>query len=104
MGFSVWNDRNTCLSWDETLEWFDLLGIKSVPVLYDGIYDEQRIRALWSDKDWARSEGYVLRAADAIGYAEFKHKVGKFVRAGHVQTSKHWMHGQPIVPNSLQTR
>lgn len=24
-----------------------------------------------------------------------------FVRQGHIQTTKHWMHGQRIVPNKL---
>lgn len=38
LGFSVWNERNVCQSWDDTLEWFALLGITPVPVLYDGLY------------------------------------------------------------------
>lgn len=101
MGFSVWDDRNTCLGWDETAEWFELLGITSVPVLYDGVFDEHRIRALWSQRDWSRSEGYVVRHADRIGYGEFRTHVAKFVRAGHVQTVKHWMHGQRIEQNHL---
>lgn len=101
MGFSVWNDRNVCLSWDDTCEWLDLLNIVSVPVLYDGIFDEGTIKQLWSEKDWNNREGYVLRVADAISYGEFRHVVGKFVRKGHVQTVKHWMHGQRIEPNLL---
>lgn len=101
MGFSVWNERNVCLGWDETLEWFDLLGITPVPVLYDGIFDELAIRRLWSARDWANREGYVMRLAEPIPYGDFRHKVGKFVRKGHVQAVKHWMHGQPIKPNGL---
>lgn len=102
MGFSIWNERNVCLSWDETVEWFDLLGVTPVPVLYDGIYDEKVIRALWSEKDWDTREGYVVRVADAISYGEFRKCVGKFVRSGHVQTAKHWMFGQRIEPNGLK--
>lgn len=101
MGFSVWDERNVCLPWDETQEWFNLLGITSVPVLYDGQFNEPVIRALWQQSKADRVEGYVIRVAGAIGYGEFRHKVGKFVRAGHVQTVKHWMHGQPIRPNQL---
>jgi len=101
MGFSVWNERNICLSWDETLEWLELIGITPVPAMYDGIFDEKIIRNLWNDKDWDNSEGYVMRVADAIEYGEFRHKVAKFVRNGHIQTIKHWMHGQPIEPNKL---
>lgn len=101
MGFSVWNERNVCLDWDSTKEWFALLGITSVPVLYDGVFDERVIRSLWTARDWGRSEGYVLRVADAIPYGDFRRGVAKFVRKNHVQTVKHWMHGQPIKPNKL---
>ena len=102
LGFSIWNDRNVCLAWDETLEWFELLGITPVPVLYDGPWNECLIRKLWSDRDWGIVEGYVGRIAGEISYAEFRQLCGKFVRKGHVQTSKHWMHGQPIVPNKMR--
>jgi len=102
MGFSLWNERNVRRGWDETKAWFELLGIVSVPVLYDGIYDERLIRALYDSKrDWARSEGYVITLADPISYAQFRTCVAKVVRANHVQTTAHWMHGQRIVPNGL---
>ena len=101
MGFSLWNEYNICLPWDETLEWFHLLGVTPVPVLYDGPFDEALIRGIWNDSRWDASEGYVVRVADAIPYAEFRGLVGKFVRRGHVQTNKHWMHGQRIEPNGL---
>lgn len=100
MGFSIWNDRNVCLSWDETMEWFNLLGVVPVPVLYDGIYEKVPMSAFPTRMDIC--EGYVLRVADEIPYADFRKLVGKYVRANHVQTVKHWMHGQPIVPNGLK--
>lgn len=103
MGFSVWTERNVCLGWDETQEWFALMGITPVPVLYDGIFDEKMIRQLWNAKEWERREGYVVRLAGEIGYGEFRHKVGKFVRKNHVQTVKHWMHGQRIERNLMAT-
>lgn len=102
LGFQVWNERNVCLSWDDTLEWFSLLGITPVDVLYDGLFDERAIRALYDSKrDWATREGYVVRAAEAFGYGQYRSHVAKFVRRGHVQTNKHWMHGQRIVRNGL---
>jgi len=105
MGFSVWNDRNLCLGWDETLEWFELLGIEPVPVLYDGVFDEKRIRTLYDEKrDWDRVEGYVLRVADEFSYRDFPRSVAKYVRSNHVQTVKHWMHGKPAEPNGLAAR
>lgn len=101
MGFSLWNERNVCLDWDATQDWFELLGVQSVPVLYDGIFDEKAIRALWTAEQWGSCEGYVIRLADEIPYGEFRHKVAKFVRKDHVQTAKHWMHGQPIEKNLI---
>lgn len=101
MGFSIWDEHNHCRPWDETLEWFELMSITPVPTLYDGIYDENTIKSLWSEAQWGAIEGYVMRTADAIAYSDFKHKVAKFVRKGHVQTAKHWMHGQRIEKNSL---
>jgi hypothetical protein len=34
--FSIWNEQNA-LSWDETVEWAELLGLFTVPVLWRGI-------------------------------------------------------------------
>lgn len=102
LGFSVWNDKNICLSWDETLEWFSLLGLKPVEVLYRGEYNETLIKSLENELDFKKDEGYVLRVADSFSYSEFRTYVGKFVRENHVQTAKHWMHGQRVIPNKLR--
>lgn len=102
MGFSIWNEANECLPWDETLEWFELLGIHPVPVLFDGLYDERTLRKLHQPViDGQEQEGWVLRLAQGFSYGAFRTAMAKFVRAGHVQTTKHWMHGQPVVPNRL---
>jgi hypothetical protein len=101
MGFSIWDEHNYCLGWNETLEWFALMGITPVPVLYDGIFDEKAIRALWSERDRDTTEGYVIRLAESFGYGEFRHKAAKFVRSGHVQTAKHWMYGQKVERNLI---
>jgi hypothetical protein len=101
LAFSIWDDKNICQSWDDTVEWYKLLDVISVPVLYDGIYDEKLIRSLYNEKDWEQSEGYVIRVADAFPYSEFRQNVAKYVRRGHVQTVKHWMYGQQLEKNSL---
>ena len=41
--FSIWID-NICLSWDETIEYAEILGLEIVQVIYDGIYDENKIK------------------------------------------------------------
>ncbi len=101
MGFSIWNDLNVCLSWEETLEWFQLLGITPVPVIYYDVFDEDKIRNL--RLNYERDEGYVLRVADSFHYKDFRHNVGKYVRKNHVsQDNHHWMH-KAIIPNKLKT-
>lgn len=101
-GFAIWDDTNTCLSWDETKEWFQLLDLIHVPVLYDGIFDLDILRQIEQDMDPQQFEGYVLRVADSFHYSQFHHSVFKYVRQGHVQTTKHWKEGQPVVPNQLK--
>lgn len=101
LGFSVWNENNVCLSWEETKFWFDLLGITPVRELYVGPFDEARIVELQKSLDKTSVEGYVVRSAKEFQYSEFANNVAKFVRPNHVQTDKHWMHSS-IVPNKLK--
>lgn len=103
-GFSIWNSNNEMLSWDETLEWFDLLGIEPVPVLYRGPWNEGLLKNLWEPvADGNECEGYVVRDTGTIRYCEFRYKVGKFVRYNHIQTNKHWLLGKAVIPNNLKT-
>ncbi len=101
-GFSVWQGL-TCLAWDDTIEWFELLGIQPVEVRYDGIYDETKIKACFSDQDWNVCEGYVIRLADKFEYREFRNSVAKFVRRNHLTTSPHnWLHTNNFTINQLR--
>jgi len=98
---SVWNDRNVCLSWNDTCEWSELFGLRTVPVLYEGPWDERAVRACQKDSlGGDPCEGYVVRAASEFHYREFRRKVGKYVRKNHVQTHGHWMRS-PLVKNGL---
>lgn len=101
MGFSVWNEFNSCLDWDTTVEYFELFGITPVKVIYDGLWDESAIRKLHATLDTEKDEGFVIRVADSFHYDYFGTSVAKFVRKGHVQTDKHWRH-QELVPNILK--
>lgn len=100
-GFSVWDDDNICLGWDETLEYFNLMGVTPVRTLYRGLYDEELIKHLWDESQRDVCEGNVTRIVDAIHYKDFPKYVGKFVRKGHVQTDEHWM-TKEIIPNRLR--
>jgi hypothetical protein len=102
LGFSMWNSDNVCLSWDDTLEWFKLIGITPVPTLYRGLWNEQFIRDS-CDKSVCRDdfEGYVVRIADAFDFDSFQGFVAKFVRKNHIQTDEHWMQSE-LIPNKLK--
>lgn len=97
--FNIWSGL-TCLSWNETKEWCDLLGLQTVPVLYEGPWDEELIMNLALGLDKNHQEGLVVRAAQEIQYGEFRNRVGKYVRENHVQTHGHWTR-QGVIPNKL---
>jgi hypothetical protein len=99
--FSIWNERNECLSWDDTVEWSELLDLKTVPVLYRGIYDEEKIKQLWNESLKETREGYVIRITNLFSFADFRKCVMKFVRPSHVTTETHWRHKR-IEPNKLK--
>lgn len=119
-GFMLWNDA-TCLSWDETVEWFSLIGasagmpIKPVPVIYRGPYSRDAVETAWrallqrdreaaerTGKPVQEREGFVIRLSSSFTYRDFGRNVAKWVRQNHVTTSKHWMH-EAVVPNRLVT-
>jgi hypothetical protein len=96
--FSIWNEQNVCLAWEETREWAELLGLELPPVLYQGIWDEEKIRSI--KLDLSIQEGYVVRTVKSFAYEDFQKHVAKWVRKGHVQTDQHWMHTE-VIPNGL---
>jgi len=102
--FSIWDDRNMCLSWDETEEWAELLGFTLVPVLYRGIWDMNIIETL--NKQMVNNpdtiEGYVIRLSREYHYSEFKNVCGKYVRKNHVNNNHgHWSQSK-IIKNELK--
>jgi hypothetical protein len=102
-GFSVWtNEPNVSLPWDDALVFFELLGITPVPVVYRGLYSEAAFASCVTKLDLNRDEGLVMRVTKAIPFEDFGTHMCKWVRKGHVQTNKHWMH-QQVIPNHLKS-
>ena len=100
-GFSIWNEKNICLSWSESIEWFDVLGVDTPPVLYQGVWNEELVKSI--NVDVKTVEGYVVRLEGEFHYSCFNESVAKWVRTGHVQTDTHWMHTE-IEANGLLTK
>lgn len=101
MIFSIWNERNECLSWDETVEWAELLGFPTVPVLYRGAFEYETFDKLWAPQVQDTMEGYVVRTVEGFPYREFRNRVGKFVRPDHVTSDRHWRAGRRVEANTL---
>ena len=100
--YAIFNEANVCLSWEGLKMWCELLDLTHVPVLHEGIWDEEAVKACMTgvSKYGGEQEGYVVRLASAFYYSEFRSSVAKFVRANHVQTDDFWMN-KPVVKNLL---
>lgn len=99
--FSIWDEDNTCLSWQETEEWASILELAIVPVLYRGTWNEAVIKQIADSLDLKKVEGYVVRKTARFQFSEFGQSIAKWVRKNHVQTDEHWMYRE-IVPNKLR--
>jgi hypothetical protein len=107
--FSVWNEKNVCLSWNETREWAQLLGFPTVPRWFSGkfyIIGQMGLERMFDAHALVEGEpaceGYVVRNAGEFHYKDFRHNVAKYVRANHVQHKDgHWVNRQ-VVPNDLR--
>ena len=99
MIFSVWNENNECLSWDDTELAAAALCLHTVPVLYRGIFDEEVVKKIAKEAVDRGGEGIVVRLADGFKYNDFDKSIAKYVRRNHVQTNEHWSHGK--IENNL---
>jgi len=104
-GISIWQGL-TCLSWADTEVLFDVLDIPRVPVLYEGIWDEDKIRRFKQpekeNQPGDEMEGYVVRIVDSFHYKDFRRSVAKYVRKNHVKTDDHWFYGKAGEKNELK--
>ncbi len=101
--FSIWDEHNVCLSWDDTWEWMQLLDLVSVPVMYKGVFDLDLIHKFFLEVSADAEdeyEGYVVRLADSFHYGDFRRSIAKWVRPNHVQCHGHWIR-DAIVPNEV---
>ena len=107
--FSIWGEKNVCLSDHETRIWSGMLGIPMVPTMWFGLWNEgyvknkmlDEFKEFYSHTDVSDEiEGYVVRLAYSFEYKDYSKSVAKFVRENHVTTGSHWMH-EKIEKNTL---
>lgn len=94
--FSVW-DGMTCLSWDDTILYAEVLGLETVRVIENDLFDNIDFSGIHTDNE----EGYVVRVAESFPYREFQRSVAKYVRPNHVQTHNQWKNR--VVVNKLDS-
>lgn len=99
--FGIYNENNICLSWNETVEWCNLLDLIHVPVIFEGIFELPKMMNLHNILDLEKNEGACTRNSNSFHYNDFQKNVAKYVRKGHVQTDQHWM-SKPVVKNLLK--
>lgn len=100
LGFA-WIVGTEVQPWDMTLLRFEELGITPVPLLYRGPFRPRLLEELAASLDLTCQEGFVVRISAAFEEKEMPRVMGKYVRAGHVQTKQHWMTAE-LVPNRLR--
>jgi hypothetical protein len=86
--FSIW-EGSKCLSWDDTLEWCELLDLVAVPVFYKGIWDIEIIKGIAKTLT-PNCEGYVVRPVTSFQLSEFKDVVLKY-RGIEITGNHNWM-------------
>lgn len=96
---SIWDENNNCLSYDETKVYADLFDLPMPKEFYRGPFDLKELEKVSKQLDTNIEEGFVVRVTESFPYDYFSNVVTKFVRANHVQTSKHWL--KEAVPNGL---
>ncbi|MBO9397311.1 RNA ligase family protein [Shimia sp. R9_2] len=100
LGFALIVD-NEIQSWSETLSRFSDLGIAPVKTLYRGAFYDGLFEEIARNLDQNTQEGFVVRSANAFLESQMPTHIGKYVRAGHVQSEVHWTKTE-LVPNSLK--
>ena len=101
--FGIYDENDYCLSWIETENWCKLLGIRTVPVIWKGRYEDatqaMHIFDEYKQKNLRETgnevEGFVLRTEDGFSTANFSPFnppvcIAKYVRKNHVTTDAHW--------------
>jgi hypothetical protein len=99
LGFS-WIVGDDIQPWDATLNRFNELGIEPVKTLYRGPFGEGVFEEVAERLDLIKQEGFVVRSAAGFKEAEMPTRMGKYVRAGHVQSEVHWTKSE-LIPNRL---
>ncbi len=94
-------NNDMILSWKDTKEFCQGVGMETVPEYYCGIFDEdvlieyENCFSHYGD----RAEGYVIRSSDSIEYDNFSYNFYKFVKSP-ILSQEHWK-SKKVIPNII---
>jgi hypothetical protein len=99
--FGIWDETDTLLGWDDTVDWAQRLELPVVPVLYRG-GSLSEARAAWAAQRTAdSSEGFVVRSAGRIAAADFPVRLLAWVRPDHVRAGARAVGGEDFPVNEF---
>jgi len=101
MVFSIWDENNMRLAWNDIVDITKSLNLITVPVIDIIVYDEDYLKNLANTMDLTKKEGYVIQNVEPFHFDDFTDNAAKFVRPKHITTDQHWME-KPVVPNKLK--
>lgn len=99
--FSIWDENNICLSWNETISFANKFDLSTPNVLYEGLWNEEYVKNIKINQKL--SEGYVVRIYNEFHYDDFNKCCAKWVRQNHIQCDDNWMH-QLVITNDLKSK
>jgi hypothetical protein len=102
--FSVWDEKNECLGWYETIQFcrsLNLAYVDNFTVLNMKVAPENHRVLIPNDFIYGEIEGYVVRNSGTFHYNDFSKNVAKWVRKDHVQSNEHWKKKWRDVPNMI---
>ena len=107
--FSIWNEKNECLSFADTINFCLDNGIAHVAVhsLMDKFDSTNKAHWRWIEGIYLQvveegEEGIVIRNMDSYKFEDFCSNIAKAVRKNHVQTDEHWT--KTWIPNKLNEK
>lgn len=102
--FSIWDENNNRLSYDDTVEWAKMLDLAMPRVFDRRVFDIKSLEALSKELDTSKIEGFVVSLVDPVHYSDFRNATVKWVRPNHIQPNgngdnDHWL--KSTYPNKI---
>jgi len=104
MVFNIHISPSLWLSWQDVSNTVELIGLHTVPLLYEGVWTErlagELIKHVEADPN---TEGFVVRLASSFTEKNWEESIGKYVSSNFEISSDHWTKNRLIV-NKLKVQ